>query len=1453
VRATILAALASIALVATAHADLRVLAEDGSGVTLELIPDELELVACADPAGGRRPSFAALQAVAEPGAPWLPVRRLLLALPALEAPRVEILDLRTRVLPGVDVAPVPDGALGPRSKSESPATWSRDAGAYQAARARPWARFAPPGRQRGIAVAPLTLSAARLHAEGLEIVTRLLVRVDFAHPAGAASPAPSGDRRWDALRSAALLNWRSARRFPALPAPALRRSAAAAAAETPWDQSDRWLRLDIDHDAVYAVRPADFDLAGLDPDAVDPASLRLFARPPTPLPEDLDEDPVPYVEIPALLEDDGDALFEAGERLIFFGAQVEAADDGLDTFGRPHPFAHRNRYWVTWGWGVEGEPLRAAAADHLPRGGETRHTSARRIVHRELERLTAFSWGSAWYWDLQVGSGEVTHAYDIELPRVLESGLVRLRVAEIGKTGTNHQVRIALNDPGETLGEESWGGLLEKTIEGERGTGPTSEANQVLVTVVRDPGSSADQLYLDWIELEYQADLDAGGRDQWDFIVERSPGDEPWVTALSGLSTSASWVWEITDPTAPVLLDVAATATGAELRFDQEGRRRLIVAATPDSFVAVAAHTPARLRDPARGADWIVVTNAEMDPEAQRLAAYRRGRGLRAAVVDIDDIYVEFAAGAPDPTALRNFLHAAYHGWQSPAPAYVLLLGDGTFDVKNNSGYSEHRHVVPSYQTFASRYASNVDALDGWFAEVEGDDRVQDMMIGRLCVRSRDSAAEVVDKILRYESGADLGPWRMKAVLVADDERNPDYDFFGETVHTRDSERLAEQALPSWMAVERLYLVDHLLDDREKPSARDAIVDAFDTGMLVINYLGHGNQIQWAHENVFRSTRDIPLLANEGRWPLVLAGSCTVGRFDLDGSDSMAEDLTRPYDRGAIAMVAATRPTYSDPNFRMMRTLMQELFHEQNRGAGLDLGAAHLAARLYEGNGRNEKLNHLFADPALRLAIPAHLALIDSVPDPLEPLQTLHISGTAVSAADSSMVAAEGVVDLVVRESAFDEIYTIPSLQWRMPFERAGELIFQGQAELRAGRFEADLVVPRGFRSGARGAVHAYLRLDDGADGSGVRRDLDYSGQPLRIDALEALYPVDPEAGAHAERGWGWHDSVVDQEAAAGAPDGVAAEIGVGAWIGLDFDGGPQDETITDGVGNGPGPDLRVHQLDAAPSAVYGSSNAVDWRYLGVVEGTGELAIDDLIHKARYVRLYTTVPDTVPVDANPPQIRVFAAGREVGAGGVILGRGNPLTFVVDDPQGIALLPGMQRGVTLRLETLGSTGNVSGIEEFDLGSSFTYDRGSHRRGRVRFVLDKPAGDYVLILSASDNTGARASTEIDATVRAGLAVVDLKSYPNPFSKRTWITWRGSAQGSARVKIYTVTGRLIRVLEAQTDPSLEGYGFVEWDGTDQDRDPVANGVYLFRVELSSTTTREKADGLGRIVVMR
>ena len=144
------------------------------------------------------------------------------------------------------------------------------------------------------------------------------------------------------------------------------------------------------------------------------------------------------------------------------------------------------------------------------------------------------------------------------------------------------------------------------------------------------------------------------------------------------------------------------------------------------SPVAIELDRPSHLKSSSRQADYIIITHPRLLQAIEPLAAFHRRRGLKVDVVAVDDVYDEFNHSIVHPDAIRDFLKFAYHEWQRPAPRFVLLAGDASWDAegigsvyKGGAPYSpdlplSHRNLTPTLafeEGFSGR--AIVDWLDG--------------------------------------------------------------------------------------------------------------------------------------------------------------------------------------------------------------------------------------------------------------------------------------------------------------------------------------------------------------------------------------------------------------------------------------------------------------------------------------------------------------------------------------------------------------------------------------------------------------------------------------------------------------------------------------------------------------------------------------------------------------------
>jgi hypothetical protein len=221
-------------------------------------------------------------------------------------------------------------------------------------------------------------------------------------------------------------------------------------------------------------------------------------------------------------------------------------------------------------------------------------------------------------------------------------------------------------------------------------------------------------------------------------------------------------------------------------------------------------------------------------------------------VVDVADIFDEFSYGLTSAEAIRDFLSYAYTSWQPPAPQYVLLVGDGNYDFRENLQLGIINHV-PAYLRFTPYMGETV--TDEWFVKISGNDAVPDLYIGRLPAQSAAEAAIMVNKILTYETTPNDKTWQKNTLLIAD---NP-VEAYEASFETMNEE--AAMLLPASMNVPvKGYLNDYLT----AATLRDEIKATINAGTLIVNYSGHGSHQRCAGEGIFQNSDVADMMMTTG-------------------------------------------------------------------------------------------------------------------------------------------------------------------------------------------------------------------------------------------------------------------------------------------------------------------------------------------------------------------------------------------------------------------------------------------------------------------------------------------------------------------------------------------------------------------------------------------------------------
>lgn len=195
--------------------------------------------------------------------------------------------------------------------------------------------------------------------------------------------------------------------------------------------------------------------------------------------------------------------------------------------------------------------------------------------------------------------------------------------------------------------------------------------------------------------------------------------------------------------------------------------------------------------------------------------------------------------------------------------------------------------------------------------------------------------------------------------------------------------------------------------------------------------------------------------------------------------------------------------------------------------------------------------------------------------------------------------------------------------------------------------------------------------------------------------------------------------------------------------------------------------------------------------------------------------------DPVVID---PNAFTFTPGEPVAIAGVIT------TSSFMSPESVIAVTGEGLAISDVVVEVGRTS--------DLSLSFTAEALADVAPprSVVLTIDGYATSY--LLEAGAGTGG------EVTLR------DVMNYPNPMREETRFVMRTNlGGGQGQVQVYTVSGRLVAVV-----PFAVGSAdvVVPWDGRDREGDRIANGVYLYRVQVEGTAGKARSD-MQRLVVMR
>jgi hypothetical protein len=873
--------------------------------------------------------------------------------------------------------------------------------------------------------------------------------------------------------------------------------------------SGSWYKIGLAETGIYKLTASDLSDLGIDVSQIDPRQIRIYHNGGGVLPEmNAVARPDDLVEVPIYVAGESDGRFDNNDYILFYGRGPvcwKLESDRLAYTHMQNPYDDYAYAFVVLGLG-QGKRIGESSQ---PSG------SANEIINQfldyqvyENDQFNVFRVGRTFYGDKMEYTASKT--IDFSFPNVVTTLPCCVKTALMGRNFQPANFEVFVDNVNKaTYPISTTTSSTERPfgydVGGWVSTNPTKDNLSVMLKHNALGSTTTSEGYVDYVLVNAWRKLTFTGGQMLFRNPSASLSTQLYEYRLSGASQQTQ-VWDVSDPRNPT--KVKGQLNGSTFSFKAVGNRdNEFVAHNGNSYCSVKVFGKVDNQNlhSIRDVDFVILTYADFMEQAERLKAIhnRIDPDLNVYITTPELVYNEFSCGAKDVTAIRDFCRMLYlDSTPGRKIKYLLLLGDCSYDYKNRDGIVD---FVPSFETLESLYMNTTYVTDdyyGFMDETEGNiaHSLADIGIGRFPVQTVEQASQMVDKIERYimKDANAMTSWRNKFTFFCDDDSG----------FVRNADSLARML--KWVGGEGVVTDKIYLDAYPQisapggeiaPDVNAAINSRVEKGTLVLNYVGHGGEVQLADEKILQR-KDVDSWRNAPMYPLMITGTCEFSRFDDHQRTSLGEYSFLNQYGGMIAMFTTSRVTQGPDNMNFAKGVYNNLFRIVG-GEHYRLGDIYRMAKT--NGGTSEKRYVFFGDPALRLTYPKWkvetLSIngqypgydLDSIQindstwrtypvyhDTIGALQPVEIEGVVKDCDGNVASGFNGLVNVIVYDKEAELVAN------GVNFKLRNSMIFNGKAEAVNGKFKINFIVPRdiSYRFG-QGLINYYATdYDIDANGS---------------------------------------------------------------------------------------------------------------------------------------------------------------------------------------------------------------------------------------------------------------------------------------------------------------------------------------------------------------------------------
>ncbi len=292
-----------------------------------------------------------------------------------------------------------------------------------------------------------------------------------------------------------------------------------------------------------------------------------------------------------------------------------------------------------------------------------------------------------------------------------------------------------------------------------------------------------------------------------------------------------------------------------------------------------------------RDSAFVIISHPSLLPAANNYALYRQSQGMDVLVADVEELYMQYAAGIwKHPLAIRRFCAEMLENWSSK-PSHLFIIGKSIFEMdvgattgaRNNLNRYQ-RNLVPSWGYPTSDIAFTA-GLDGTLAEMA-------IPTGRLAAPNQTAVLAYLNKVVEFESQAPA-QWMKRVLHFGGGGNSAEQNLFRN--YLNNYRTIAQDTCFGG----NVYSFFKTTNDPIQLNLSDSISMLINDGVSMMTFFGH------ASSTGFDVNIDEPsAYNNQGKYPVLIGNSCYTGNIHLVDNNSASEAFTLAPSAGVIAFIA---------------------------------------------------------------------------------------------------------------------------------------------------------------------------------------------------------------------------------------------------------------------------------------------------------------------------------------------------------------------------------------------------------------------------------------------------------------------------------------------------------------------------------------------------------------------